>query len=133
VTFNNHAESTKSYTYGKEHEEMLQDISFVQAFEEVEVDYEPGSVQEVKLHDGPRILLKKLDRAHDPTDKMSALKLLQEARDKQEFITGLIYINESRPTLVDLESLPETPLAALSEDKLRSTPERLAQVMAEFS
>ncbi len=132
VTFNNHPESTKSYTYGKEHEEMLQDISFVQAYEEIEIEQEPGTVQEVKLHDGPRILLKKLDRAHDPTDKYAALRLLEEARDKQEFITGLIYINESRPTLVDLEGIPETPLAALPEELLRSSPERLAAVMAEF-
>ncbi|MDP9317328.1 MAG: 2-oxoacid:ferredoxin oxidoreductase subunit beta, partial [Chloroflexota bacterium] len=62
----------------------------------------------------------------------AALRLLEEARDKQEFITGLIYINESRPTLVDLEGIPETPLAALPEELLRSSPERLAAVMAEF-
>lgn len=132
VTFNNHAESTKSFSYGKQHEELLQDISFVQAYEEIEVDYEEGAVQEVKLHDGPRILLKKVDRGHDPTDKHAAFKLLQDAREKQEFITGLIYINEQRPTLVDLEALPETPLAALSEAQLRSTPELLAAVMQEF-
>ncbi len=132
VTFNNNPDSTKSYTYGKEHEEVLQDISFVQAYEEVEIEQEPGTVQEVKLHDGPRILLKKLDRSHDPTDKLAAMRLLAEAREKQEFITGLIYINESRPTLVDLEGLPDTPLAALQDDKIRSTPEQFASVMAEF-
>jgi 2-oxoglutarate/2-oxoacid ferredoxin oxidoreductase subunit beta len=142
VTFNNHAESTKSYTYGKEREEVLQDISFVQAYEEISIDQEPGTVQEVKLHDGPTILLRKLQtegesngdgRYHDPTNKMAALQLLMEAREKQEFITGLIYINESRPTLVDLERVPETPLAALPETQLRSSPDKLAAVMGEFA
>ena len=133
VTFNNHEESTKSYHYGKEHEEILQDISFVQAYEEIEIEQEPGTVQEVKLHDGPRILLRKLDRGHDPTDKLAAMKLLLDAREKQEFITGLIYINESRPTLTDLQHMPETPLALLPEAQIRSTPEQLAAVMAEFA
>src|SRR5271165_3344685 len=33
VTFNDHEGSTKSYSYMKEHEEMLQDLSFVPSFE----------------------------------------------------------------------------------------------------
>jgi 2-oxoglutarate/2-oxoacid ferredoxin oxidoreductase subunit beta len=151
VTFNNHEDSTKSYSYGKEHEEILQDISFVPAYEEISIEQEPGTVQSVKLHDGPSILLRKLQtkrgakgengeaainpdaRYHDPTDKDAAIKLLLEAREKQEFITGLIYVNESRPTLNDLMRTPETPLAALPESQLRSTPEQLAAVMKEFA
>jgi 2-oxoglutarate ferredoxin oxidoreductase subunit beta len=132
VTFNNHADSTKSYSYGKEHEEVLQDIKFVPAYEEVSVDYEEGTTQEVKLHDGPSILLKKLDRGHDPTDKMAAIKLLEEARAKQEFITGLIYVNEARPTLNDITRTVDTPLAALPDEKLRPTREAFDKVMAEF-
>src|SRR4051794_32297379 len=76
VTFNNHEESTKSYPYGKEHEERIQDIQFIPAFEEIRVDYEPGTMQTVKLHDGPTIQLKKLDKDYDPTSKWRALELL---------------------------------------------------------
>ncbi len=132
VTFNNHADSTKSYAFGKEHEEVLQDISFVQAYEEIEIEQEEGTVQEVKLHDGPSILLRKIGRGHDPTDKAAAMSLLVEARAKQEFITGLIYIDESRPTFSDINKLPETPLAALAESQLRSSADRFATVMEEF-
>jgi 2-oxoglutarate ferredoxin oxidoreductase subunit beta len=150
VTFNNHADSTKSYTFGKEHEEVLQDINFVQAYEEIEVNYEPGSVQEVKLHDGPTILLRKVEarkggekgakqetngtvRYHDPTDKLAAIRLLEEAREKQEFITGLLYIDESRRTLMDVEGLPETPLAAIPDEQLRPSREAFAAALAEFT
>jgi 2-oxoglutarate ferredoxin oxidoreductase subunit beta len=133
VTFNNHADSTKSYSYGKEHEEALQDIKFVPAYEEVSVDYEEGTTQEVKLHDGPTILLKKLDRGHDPTDKMAAIKLLEEARENQKFITGLLYVNEGSPTLTDITRTVDTPLAALPEEKLRPTREAFDKVMAEFA
>jgi 2-oxoglutarate ferredoxin oxidoreductase subunit beta len=135
VTFNNQPDSTKSYAYGKEHEEILQDIRFVPAYEEIEVDYEPGTVQEVKLHDGPTILLRKLDRGHDPTDKVAAMRLLEEARAKQEFITGIIYIKddrEARPTFIDVNHLDDTPLAALPEDKLRPRREAFEAVMSEF-
>ena len=52
VTFNDHDGSTKSYAYVKEHEEELQDVSFIPYYEEVTVDYEPGTATDVELHDG---------------------------------------------------------------------------------
>lgn len=132
VTFNNHEESTKSYPYGKAHEERLHDITFVPKYEEINVDYEPGTQIEVQLHDGPTIQLKKLDREYDPTDKLQALKLLLETQEKQEFITGLIYINQGRETIQEVLGLPETPLAQLPEDQLRPPREALEKLMAEM-
>ncbi len=132
VTFNNHDESTKSYPYGKAHEERLHDITFIPKYEEINVDYEEGSTIEVKMHDGPTIQLKKLDREYDPTNKIAAMSLLSEAEEKQEFITGLIYINQSRPTLQKVLDLPETPLVHLSEEQLRPSKEALGKVMAEL-
>jgi 2-oxoglutarate ferredoxin oxidoreductase subunit beta len=133
VTFNNHEDSTKSYPYGKAHEERLHDITFIAQREEITVDYEPGTVQEVRLHDGPVIQLRKLDASHDPTDRLRALRLLEEARAKQEFITGLIYLDESRPTLPDLLELPETPLVHLSEQALRPPKEALDKLIASLA
>lgn len=133
VVFNNHEDSTKSYRYGKEHEEVLQDINFIPAYEEVSVEQEHGTVQEVELHGGARLLLKKLGRGHDPTDKGNAIQLLLEAREKQEFVTGLLYINESSPTLNERYHLLDTPLSQLAEPLLRPTPERFSAIMAEFT
>ncbi|HEX8598309.1 MAG TPA: 2-oxoacid:ferredoxin oxidoreductase subunit beta [Chloroflexia bacterium] len=130
VTFNNHEESTKSYPYGKAHEERLHDITFVPAYEEISVDYEPGTNIDVQLHDGPTIQLRKLDRDYDPRDKVSALRLLVEAQQKQEFITGLIYINEGRGTLHDTAHLTGTPLTQLQEEQLRPSRESLDKLMA---
>lgn len=130
VTFNNHEESTKSYPYGKAHEERLHDITFVPAYEEIQVDYEPGTGMSVKMHDGPTIQLKKLDREYDPTNKIKAMSLLSEAEDKQEFITGLIYINEARGTLQDVLRLPQSALAHLAQEQVRPGPEALERVMA---
>src|SRR5512144_201126 len=43
VTFNDHDGSTKSYKYMKDHEEPLQEISFVPHFEEIDVEYDEGT------------------------------------------------------------------------------------------
>ncbi len=69
VTFNNHADSTKSYSYGKAHEEPLHDLSFIPSFAEVQVEYAPGEVRDVRLHDGPLIRLRKLGEDYNPGDR----------------------------------------------------------------
>src|SRR5215217_5147165 len=76
VTFNNHEGSTKGYQYSKEHQELLHQIGFVPEYEEITVDYEPGEVREVTMHDGSRIVLKKLEEDYDPSVPIEALQRL---------------------------------------------------------
>ncbi|GAC1452705.1 MAG: 2-oxoacid:ferredoxin oxidoreductase subunit beta [Ktedonobacterales bacterium] len=133
VTFNDHEDSTKSYAYGKSHEEVVSDFTFIPAREEITVDYEEGTSTAVRMHDGSVIRLRKLDNGYDPTDRFAAMRLLEEAHQKQEFITGLIYLNEERASLPELERLPETPLAHLPEEKLRPSRAALAQVLSELA
>jgi 2-oxoglutarate ferredoxin oxidoreductase subunit beta len=133
VTFNDHEDSTKSYSYGKAHEQVINDFTFIPAREEITVDYQPGETADVVMHDGSHLRLKKLDSSHDPTDRFAAMRLLEEAHLKQEFITGLIYVNESRPSFPELERLPEEPLARLPEERTRPSREALAKVIAEFA
>src|SRR5512136_2834881 len=79
VTFNDHEGSTKSYAYVKDHDAPLQELSFIPAFEDISVDYDPGTTLDVTMHDGSRIILKKLGRDYDPTDKMQAIARLLES------------------------------------------------------
>jgi 2-oxoglutarate ferredoxin oxidoreductase subunit beta len=64
---------------------------------------------------------------------MSALQLLEDARRSGELVTGIIYINESRGTLLDTEHVHDTPLALLPESLVRPSRESLADVMKSFS
>src|ERR1700759_3652861 len=82
VTFNDHEGSTKSYKYVKEHEETLQDISFVPHFEDIDVEYDPGSTIQVTMHDGSRLNLRKLEEDYDPTMKIQARTRLSEAPER---------------------------------------------------
>jgi len=133
VTFNNHEESTKSYTYGKDHEAPLQELSYVPFQEEIMVDYKEGSEQIVTLHDGSRILLKKIDPAHhDPTDKRRAYELLEQARRNAEFITGLIYIEPGVQSMTQANHLDQTPLARLTPEQVRPSRDALDGVMKEL-
>ncbi len=133
VTFNNDDKSTKSYSYGKENEVPIHDITFVPEFSEISVDYEPGEVLSVKLHEGPTIQLKKLAKDHNPTDKLSALKLLADGQRSGELVTGLVYLNESRKTLIDTEDVHDIALALLPEHLTRPSRESLAEVMASYA
>src|SRR5213596_3165872 len=101
VTFNDHEGSTKSYAYVRDHDEPLEDLSFVPFFEDISVDYDPGTTKEISLHDGSKLLLKKLSKDYDPTNKVEALRVLTEAHDKGEVVTGLFYVDTQRPTFLD--------------------------------
>lgn len=135
VTFNNTPESTKGYDYGRSKNYELQEIEFVapgvvpQRTEITIPEYGAGQTLEVTLHDGSVIRLSKVDASHDPRSKESAIKLLNEAKAQQKFLTGVIYIGEPRETLPELERLTETPLVALGESDLRPPREALEKLM----
>lgn len=132
VTFNNQDQATHSYAWGKEHEVALHDLAYVPPSEEIIVDYEEGEAKEVTMHDGSMVILKKLERDYDPTNRSEALRVLEEANAKQWLLTGLIYINEGQPTLVDLYDLTDTPLNRLPESRLRPSRESLEKLNSMF-
>jgi 2-oxoglutarate ferredoxin oxidoreductase subunit beta len=132
VTFNNSDLSTKGYNWGKEHEEALHEVRYVMPAEEITVDYAEGTIKDVTMHDGSTIRLKKLGKDYDPTHKLSALMMLEEARATQQLVTGLIFIDEQRPSLVERERLTDTPLVHLPPEKLRPPREALDKINASF-
>lgn len=132
VTFNNHPGSTKSYSWGKEHEEVLHQVDFIPYFEQIDVDYDEGSTLDVELHDGSHILLKKLERDFDPTDRYETMKLLLDARINQQFLTGLIYVNPEKENFLELLDLVDEPLVSLPAEKTRPSKEALDEIMDGF-
>lgn len=130
VTFNNHEGSTKSYKYAREAETPLHDLGFVPFFEQIAVDYEPGSVKEVQFHDGSRIMLKKVTENYDPTDRDLAVDTIHKAAREKQFLTGLLYIDEKKPSFHESVDLVSTPLSFLPEGKLRPGKQALDEIMA---
>lgn len=133
ITFNNHDGSTKSYTYVREHDVALQELGFIQPQQEVKVDYAEGTTEVVELHDGSQLTLKKIDpRLHNLNDRLEAMKVLSDSRDKGEILTGLFYINENKKTLIDTMNMSDTPIALLNEKSLRPSANSLDKVMEEY-
>ncbi|HKN33228.1 MAG TPA: 2-oxoacid:ferredoxin oxidoreductase subunit beta [Terriglobales bacterium] len=132
VTFNDHEGSTKSYKYMKDHEEPLQDINLIPVFEEIDVEYDPGTTVDVTMHDGSHLRLRKLEEDYDPTSKINAVKRLLEAHDRNEVLTGVFYVNSQAPTFIDMLNITDESLATLPDSVVRPGREVLEQVMEEL-
>ncbi|MGE5176828.1 MAG: 2-oxoacid:ferredoxin oxidoreductase subunit beta [Hyphomicrobiales bacterium] len=130
VTFNNHEGSTRSYVAVKEHDAPLHDISFVPFYENIEVEYEPGETREVKLHDGSRITLRKLESDYDPSDAFRALTTLHRSREEGKFVTGLLYVDPRKPAFDEEGDMVDEPLASLPLERVRPPKSALDEVMA---
>jgi 2-oxoglutarate/2-oxoacid ferredoxin oxidoreductase subunit beta len=129
VTFNDHEGSTKSYAYAKDHDEPLGEVSFVPYFDDIHVEYEPGTTKAVELHDGSKLYLKKVAEDYDPTDKMNAVRIIHETAARGEFATGILYIEPAKPDFVSLLNLVDEPLATLPLDQVRPGREVLDEIM----
>jgi 2-oxoglutarate ferredoxin oxidoreductase subunit beta len=129
VTFNDHDGSTKSYAYVKDHDDPLGEITFVPFFDDIVVDYEPGTTQQVTMHDGSRVYLRKIEEGYDPQDRLAALTLLHSTASKGEFATGLLYVDPDRESFTDQLNLVDIPLSMLPEEMVRPPREVLDQIM----
>ncbi len=134
VTFNNQENAFHSYTWGKDHEAPLHEIMYTPKLAEIILDGEfpEGTVREVTMHDGSSVILKKLEKDYDPTNRAHAFQMLEEAQGQNWLVTGLIYVDTSKPTLTDIYNLVDRPLNRLSEAEMRparDTIDKINQMM----
>ena len=129
VTFNDHEGSTKSYAYAKEHDEPVGEVSFVPFFEDISVEYDPGTTKEVQLHDGSKLYLKKVAEDYDPSDKLNAVRLIHETASRGEFATGVLYVEPDKKDFLTLLNLVDEPLAKLPLERVRPGRQVLDELM----
>ena len=129
VTFNDHEGSTKSYAYVKDHDEPLGEINFVPYFEDINVEYDAGTTTSVTMHDGSRLMLRKVAEDYNPSDKISAIRLLHETARRGEFATGVLYIEPDKDDFIETLNLVDQPLAFLGADKTRPSKKALDEIM----
>lgn len=129
VTFNNHDGSTKGYQYSKEHDELLHQIGFVQSYEQIEIEYEPGTMREVTLHDGSRLFLKKLEEDYDPANAVQALQRLHKAIADGSMLTGLVYLQPEKKSFIRMLNVVDKPLWSMNEAETRPSRQTLDEIM----
>jgi 2-oxoglutarate ferredoxin oxidoreductase subunit beta len=132
VTFNDHEGSTKSYAYVRGHQQVPIAADFVEARREITVSYAEGESLEVELHDGSRVVLRKLDRDYDPTDRAQALAYVQERAARNEHVTGLIYLGEGRKDFHARHNTPDAPLNSLPFERLCPGAEALDRILSRY-
>jgi 2-oxoglutarate ferredoxin oxidoreductase subunit beta len=118
VAFNNHAGSTKSFDYVREHNEAVNRLDFISGRAPIKVDYAAGSVELVELHDGSTLALRKLDADYDVHDRLGAMTFQQLHAAKGQIVTGLLYVAPEADDLHGHLNTVDAPLNALGESDL---------------
>jgi 2-oxoglutarate ferredoxin oxidoreductase subunit beta len=118
VAFNNHAGSTKSFDYVREHNEAVNYLDYMTARQPIKVDYEPGSLEIVEQHDGSKLALRKLAADYDLHDRVAAMNFLQQHAAKGQIVTGLLYVEREAEDLHAHLNTIDAPLNSLSEKEL---------------
>src|SRR5438067_4562275 len=95
VAFNNHAGSTKSFDYVREHNEAVNRLDFITGQASITLTYEPGTVEVVEQHDGSKLVLKKVAADYDANDRLGALSFLQRHAAKGQIVTRLLYVDSN--------------------------------------
>jgi 2-oxoglutarate ferredoxin oxidoreductase subunit beta len=132
VAFNNHAGSTKSYDYVRDHNEAVNRLDFIAGRDAIEVDYAPGAVQTVEQHDGTTLVLRKVNADYDVHDRVAAMTFLQQHTAKGQVVTGVLYIDSEPEDLHKHLNTIDVPLNALSEKDLCPGSAVLDKINASF-
>jgi 2-oxoglutarate/2-oxoacid ferredoxin oxidoreductase subunit beta len=132
VTFNDHEGSTKSYAYTREHYEPAVNADFVPFQREIVAHYADGEALPVMLHDGSRVVLRKIDASYDPTDRNAALGHIREKMRSGEILTGLLYLDSNESDFHVQNGTPDGALNALPWEKVSPGAKVLDKALARY-
>lgn len=132
VTFNDHEGSTKSYKYSREHFSPAIAADFVPPAKEIRAKYDEGEAMPVQLHDGSHIVLRKLARDYDPTDRINAVSNLMKNNAAGEITTGILYLDESQPEMHEVNNTSSVPLIDLPYSKLNPGNATLQKIQSRY-
>jgi 2-oxoglutarate ferredoxin oxidoreductase subunit beta len=118
VAFNNHPGSTKSFDFVRAHNEAVNRLDYMDPREPIMVDYAPGTVSDVTLHDGSTLRLAKLHPEYDPHDRIGAMTYMQQRAAAGEVVTGLIYMDLAPRDMHAALNTVDVPLNRLTEKEL---------------
>src|ERR1700758_5649034 len=132
VTFNDHEGSTKSYAYTREHYEPAVHADFVPLEREISVEYREGEAVPVVMHDGNQLILRKCEDGYDPTNRSAAQVYIQERMKEGEYLTGLLFVEQSQNEFHTLNATPDEPLNSVPYEKLTPGTKGLEKILARY-
>jgi len=66
---------------------------------------------------------------YNPTDKLSAMRLLHETASRGEYATGVLYVEPDKEDFLTLLNMVDEPLATLPMERVRPGRHVLDEVM----
>ncbi|HEX6997610.1 MAG TPA: 2-oxoacid:ferredoxin oxidoreductase subunit beta [Gammaproteobacteria bacterium] len=132
VTFNDHEDSTKSYAYTRRNRRAVMEADFIPPAAPIEVAYDSGEAIPVELHDGSRILLRKVSPDYDVHNRGAAIDFIRSRHRAGEIVTGLLYVDESGPDMHGVNGTSRTPLNEVPYESLCPGADALAALQKRF-
>ena len=119
VAFNNHAGSTKSFDYVREHNEAVNRLDFItgRAHDHGRLRARDASRWSSSTT-ARRSRLRKLDADYDVHDRVAAMSFLQDHAAKGQIVTGLLYVEPESEDLHGHLNTVDAPLNTLGEREL---------------
>ena len=118
VTFNNHANSTRSYDYVHEHITTAAVTDFIPVKTEITSDCQAGVCEDICLHDGSLMRIHKLKADYDTQDAMKAINDIENHKKNGEILTGLFYLDPNGESFHEVNNSTDTPLNQLKQEVL---------------
>lgn len=118
IAFNNHAGSTKSFEFVRQHNEAVNSLDFFEGRAPITATYQAGETIDVEQHDGTVLRLRKIAADYDPRDKVKAMNFLQERKRAGEVVTGLLYLDTEAEDMHEHLGTIAKPLNELGEGEL---------------
>jgi 2-oxoglutarate ferredoxin oxidoreductase subunit beta len=132
VTFNDHEDSTKSYAHAREFTHRVVHADFVPPAAEIRASYDSGDVLPVELHDGSRILLRKVAEDYSVGNRGEAIEYIRDRQRKGEIVTGLLYVDSGQPDLHGVNGTTNLPLSQLPYEVLCPGADALVSLQKRF-
>jgi 2-oxoglutarate/2-oxoacid ferredoxin oxidoreductase subunit beta len=118
VTFNNHASSTRSYDYVHDHITTAAVSDFIPIKTDISTDCNDGDCEDICLHDGSIMRIKKLDKDYDTRNASKAIIDIETHKKKGEILTGLLYFKPTASHFHEINNTCDTPLNQLKQEVL---------------
>ena len=128
VAFNNHAGSTKSFEFVREHSKSVINADLIFGQAEITADYAEGTQERVTMPDGSTLVLYKVDADYDPYDRVGALTYVQKTHAEGAVATGLLYVDPEALECHDVMETTALPLNELTEETLCPGNEALSAI-----
>ncbi|MBR9990665.1 MAG: 2-oxoacid:ferredoxin oxidoreductase subunit beta [Gemmatimonadetes bacterium] len=99
---------------------------------EITAAYAPGSVHEIRMHDGSTVRLRKIDENFESTDRDAVYAYVRERQRAGEIPTGLLYMEPEALDMHAMEGTVARPLVDLAFESLCPGAGKLDALMEEF-